>query len=70
MFLALPFPAIDPVLIEFGPLVIRWYSLAYIFGLLLGWRLMRYLSLRVEKVVTLDDTDDFLMWATFGVILG
>jgi len=70
MFLAIPFPAIDPVLVELGPVVIRWYSLAYIFGLLLGWRLMRRLSRRVEKIVTIDDTDDFLMWATFGVILG
>ncbi len=70
MFFAIPFPAIDPNLIEIGPLVIRWYSLAYIFGLILGWRMMRRLSRRVEKFVTLDDTDDFLLWATFGVILG
>jgi phosphatidylglycerol:prolipoprotein diacylglycerol transferase len=70
MFFALPFPAIDPVLVEFGPVVIRWYSLAYIFGLLLGWRLMRVLARRVEKTVTMADVDDFLLWATFGVILG
>ena len=36
--LALPFPAIDPVLIQIGPFAIRWYALAYIFGLLLGWQ--------------------------------
>ena len=35
--LALPFPAIDPVLISIGPFAIRWYALAYIFGILLGW---------------------------------
>ena len=39
MFLAIPFPAIDPVLIEIGPIAIRWYALAYIFGLLGGWLL-------------------------------
>ena len=27
----------DPVLIDFGILQIRWYSLAYIFGILVGW---------------------------------
>ncbi len=32
----LPFPQIDPVLIEIGPLAIRWYALAYIAGILLG----------------------------------
>ena len=36
MLYAIPFPAIDPILIEFGPLVVRWYALAYIAGLLLG----------------------------------
>ena len=36
--LTLPFPAIDPVLIHIGPFAIRWYALAYIFGLVLGWR--------------------------------
>ena len=34
---ALPFPAIDPVLIEIGPFAIRWYALAYIVGIFLGW---------------------------------
>ena len=41
MLLVLPFPAIDPILIEIGPLAIRWYSLAYIVGLLAGWRYCR-----------------------------
>ena len=34
---ALPFPAIDPVLVSFGPIAVRWYALAYIVGILLGW---------------------------------
>jgi len=36
--LALSFPEIDPVLIQIGPIAIRWYALAYIAGLFLGWR--------------------------------
>ncbi|MCH2394365.1 MAG: prolipoprotein diacylglyceryl transferase, partial [Oceanibaculum sp.] len=35
------FPAIDPVALELGPLVIRWYALAYIVGLIGGWRSAR-----------------------------
>ena len=35
----LPFPAIDPVLVQLGPLAIRWYALAYIAGLIAGWAL-------------------------------
>jgi phosphatidylglycerol:prolipoprotein diacylglycerol transferase len=33
-----PFPNFDPVLIHLGPIAIRWYALAYIAGILLGWR--------------------------------
>ncbi|PCH81788.1 MAG: prolipoprotein diacylglyceryl transferase, partial [Rhodospirillaceae bacterium] len=46
MTFVIPFPAIDPVLISFGPVAIHWYSLAYIAGLLLGWRLLRRMVLR------------------------
>lgn len=70
MALAFTFPAIDPVLIEIGPIVIRWYALAYIAGLILGWRLMRRLTRPVAELVTEVDVDDFLVWATAGVILG
>jgi len=70
MTLVIPFPAIDPVLFSIGPLAIRWYSLAYIAGLVLGWQLLRRLVRRSPDVAGLDDTDDFLVWATLGVILG
>ncbi len=70
MTFALPFPSIDPVLISFGPVAIRWYSLAYIAGLLLGWRLLRRLVLSTPDVAGPGDADDYLVWATIGVILG
>ena len=35
------FPHIDPIAISIGPLAVRWYALAYIAGLLLGWALLR-----------------------------
>ena len=41
----LPFPAIDPVIIEVGPFALRWYALAYIVGIILAWRYMRALVL-------------------------
>ena len=68
MTFVLPFPVIDPVLISFGPFVIRWYALAYIFGLLLGWRLMRRLVARSPVVADDAAVDDFLIWATLGVV--
>jgi phosphatidylglycerol:prolipoprotein diacylglycerol transferase len=67
--LAIAFPIIDPVAISLGPLVIRWYALAYIAGLLLGWRYCRYLASRGGPV-TPDAFDDFLTWATLAVVVG
>ena len=67
---ALMFPTIDPVAIAIGPLAIRWYALAYIVGIMLGWRYMIALSRRAPQIVTRADIDDFLTWATLGVILG
>ena len=84
----LAFPAIDPIIVEIGPFAIRWYALAYISGLILGWRYMLRLTgdlpLREVQVMGEDGkattvrepivsrlaVDDFLVWATIGVVLG
>ena len=72
---ALPFPAIDPVLISIGPFMIRWYALAYIFGILLGWLYARAI-IRNERLwggaapMSVTDFDDFVLWVTLGIILG
>jgi phosphatidylglycerol:prolipoprotein diacylglycerol transferase len=68
--LTIPFPAIDPIAISIGPLAIRWYALAYIVGLLLGWRYCLALADRPPHLVGRQDVDDFLVWATLGVVLG
>lgn len=66
----IPFPAIDPVAISLGPFAIRWYALAYIVGLLAGWRYCLALAGRAPYFVGRQDVDDFLVWATLGVVLG
>jgi phosphatidylglycerol:prolipoprotein diacylglycerol transferase len=73
--LILPFPNIDPVLVQIGPFALRWYALAYIMGILLGWMYARAI-IRSERLwggpapMTVADYDDFVLWATLGVILG
>ena len=64
------YPHIDPILVRLGPLAIHWYAIAYIVGLLLGWRIMRRLVRRDPVVAAEIDVDDFLTWATLGVVLG
>lgn len=75
MLFALPFPPISPVLLEFGPISIRWYGLAYVIGLIFGWwYIIRMVDkdrlwggLRRPKAT---DIDDLLVWMTLGVVLG
>lgn len=70
MFFAIPFPNIDPVIFDVGFFAIRWYSLAYIAGLVLGWMYMKHLCRLAPPVCDVEAVDDFLVWATAGVILG
>jgi phosphatidylglycerol:prolipoprotein diacylglycerol transferase len=71
----IPFPAFDPVLISFGPVAIRWYALAYIVGILLGWLYARTI-IKHESLwggpppLKPADYDDFVLWVTLGIILG
>jgi phosphatidylglycerol---prolipoprotein diacylglyceryl transferase len=67
---ALLFPNIDPVAVQIGPIAIRWYALAYIAGILLGWRYTLYLAERPPYVLNRQAVDDFVVWATLGIILG
>ena len=64
------YPVIDPVLISIGPFPIRWYALAYIAGIVLGWRLLRHLVRQTPAVATPVQADDFVTWATLGIVLG
>ena len=84
--LALPFPAIDPALftlgpismfgVELGPLSLRWYALAYIVGLLLGRVYVNRMLLAEARwpggkpPVSVDETENLLIWMTLGVVLG
>ena len=70
MIATIAYPRIDPVLLQLGPFAIRWYALAYIGSLLLAWRIMRRLARLSPPVATELQVDDFLTWATLGVVLG
>ena len=73
---ALPFPVIDPVAVNIGPVPLRWYALAYIGGFVFGWLGMRALvandSLwrRGQPRPSRESLDDLLVFVAFGVIIG
>lgn len=74
-FLLIDFPVFNPVALAFGPIVIRWYALAYIVGIVLGWIYARSL-IKKERLwggpapITLPQLDDFILWVTIGIIVG
>ena len=55
---------------EIGPLALRWYSLAYIGGILLGWAYLKRLLRSPNPPMTQIQADDFITWATLGIIVG
>ena len=68
-------PEFDPVAFSLGPLVVRWYALAYIGGLLIGWLYARRLAANARLWGELrrpgpEDLDDFLVCAALGVVVG
>jgi phosphatidylglycerol---prolipoprotein diacylglyceryl transferase len=73
--MAIPFPSIDRVAFSFGWLKVRWYGIAYLAGLTLGWLYMRRLVQnatlwRSTPAMTPLQTDDFLLWMTLGTVVG
>ncbi|MCO5130607.1 MAG: prolipoprotein diacylglyceryl transferase [Xanthobacteraceae bacterium] len=73
--LAIAFPVFDPVAVSIGPFAIRWYALAYIGGIVLGWLYARAVIRRPrlwggQSPITLLQLDDFILWVTLGIILG
>ena len=80
MPLVLPFPEIDPALftIELGGVsfALRWYALAYVAGLVLGWRMMVWLMGRdrlwpgARAPMSPAEPEELLTWMVLGVVLG
>ena len=84
--MALQFPDFDPAIftipavhlgsLTLGPFPIRWYALAYIAGILIGWRycvaLVRNPKLWGSRTPTATPAqiDDLVLWITLGIILG
>ena len=58
----------DPVAIHFFSFEVRWYSIAYILGILLGWILAKRFF--ITEQILKDKFDDFVTYSIIGIILG
>lgn len=61
---------LSPIALSLGPLDIRWYSIAYIAGILLGWWYLLKLLRQPSAPMNRPQADDLVFYATLGVILG
>jgi phosphatidylglycerol---prolipoprotein diacylglyceryl transferase len=75
LLLVIVLPVFNSIAITIGPIAIRWYALAYIGGIVLGWIYARSLVKNDGlwggvAPITLPQLDDFILWVTLGIILG
>ncbi|MDA8870943.1 prolipoprotein diacylglyceryl transferase, partial [Rhizobiaceae bacterium] len=72
----IPFPAIDPIAFQIGPLAVHWYGLAYVVSIAAGWWFARRLVTNQRlwsphaSPIHVDEIDDFVTWAVVGIIAG
>jgi len=66
----LQYPHIDPVAFRLGPLAVRWYGLAYVAGLLIGYWLLARMIRQGKLRMNPDHLADLILWLAVGVMLG
>lgn len=66
----IPYPEIDPVAINIGPLAVHWYGLTYLGGLVFAWWLATQRAGRPDSVIARDQVDDLIFYAAVGIVVG
>lgn len=66
----LEFPQISPIMLSIGPLVVRWYSMAYLIGILAGWYLLNRNIRKNDLGLNKQNAEDLVFYLTLGIILG
>jgi len=64
------FPNISPIAITIGSFQLRWYALAYLFGILSAWGLTKRNINKYNLGITSPQLDDLVFFTTLGIILG
>lgn len=61
---------LDPIALDLGWFQLRWYSLAYLVGIILGWWYLMKLIAQPGAPMARRHADDLVFYATLGIILG
>ncbi len=67
---AIPYPNIDPVFLDLGPIQFRWYGLMYLIGLTIAYFVIREKAAARGLGLSKDQVYDMIVWAAFGVFIG
>ncbi len=66
----LQFPNIDPIIFSIGSISVYWYSLSYVFGVLIGWYYANKIIDLYDIGVTKKHFEDFITWIIVGLVVG
>ncbi len=61
---------INPVAFSIGPLDIRWYSLSYIFGILISWTIINKIIIKHKENISSNDINNLINYLILGIIIG
>lgn len=64
------FPDINPIIFSIGPLTVSWYSLAYVFGIIIGWFYANKIITKFNLDIKKKDLENFISWSIIGIIIG
>jgi phosphatidylglycerol---prolipoprotein diacylglyceryl transferase len=68
--MVIPYPRIPPTIVSFGPLALRWYSLMYVVGYVLGYRLILKRIQSGRSTLTRADLDNLIWYLVVGMLIG
>lgn len=64
------YPEISPIIFQIGPFALRWYSMAYLLGILFAWWLAAKRIQKYQIPLTSSNLEDVVFYITLGIILG
>lgn len=64
------FPNLSPIAFSIGPFSLRWYALAYLFGIIVAWILVNRTIKKHNISISQTQLEDIVFYVTLGIILG
>lgn len=68
--MVIPYPRIPPTIVSFGPFAIRWYSMMYVVGYVLGYRLVLRRMATGRSTITRTELDNLIWYLACGMLIG